>query len=287
MRSILTVDTGGTKTRLVEFRPNANLDDSDSTKITHEVECPTPRGSGSGSTYVKTLTTIIKKDFPTFYQTDSNCIISLAIRGLVQDGMVSDQLLGWDKFPVAKEINSSVGAKVLVENDAKAGALGAFSSTFRGRGLFLTLGTGIGGGLVIDGRLSEDLIGMEIGKTIIRKDSDSDPDEWENFASGAAFHKKHDRGKEISDDDSAWQEYAEDLATGLMAIIPTIYPGEIIIGGGMSNHFPKFGPALAEILQASAWPYIAKVKLSAVNDPHFVTNRGALRLALNQTETAR
>lgn len=75
----------------------------------------------------------------------------------------SANLPGFQGFPVRDEIQRQLGTKIILENDANAAALGEM---WRGAGrdvkdlILLTLGTGIGGGIIIDGRVLHGFLGM-------------------------------------------------------------------------------------------------------------------------------
>jgi glucokinase len=72
-------------------------------------------------------------------------------------------LPGWANYPVRRELENRLGAPVILENDANCAALGE-KWTGAGRGVedlcMLTLGTGVGGGFVINGKPWHGMIGM-------------------------------------------------------------------------------------------------------------------------------
>lgn len=81
---------------------------------------------------------------------------------------------GWQNAPLAKELSLLTGKKVYVLNDANAAALGEakFGATAQYQSsILLTLGTGVGGGIVFDGKLIEGYksAGAELGHITIRK----------------------------------------------------------------------------------------------------------------------
>jgi glucokinase len=84
----------------------------------------------------------------------------------------SHNLLGFDDFPVRDELSRRLGTPVVLENDANAAALGE-KWMGAGRGVddlvLLTLGTGIGGGIIIGGRVLHGFVGMagELGHMTI------------------------------------------------------------------------------------------------------------------------
>jgi glucokinase len=79
-------------------------------------------------------------------------------------------LPGWGGFPLVEQVGRSTGLSALIENDAKAAALGEFRAG-AGRGVqnvaYVTIGTGIGGGMIVDGRLLRGAGGLagEVGHT--------------------------------------------------------------------------------------------------------------------------
>jgi glucokinase len=80
----------------------------------------------------------------------------------------SPNLPGWDNYPVLNEIERRLGAPVILENDANAAAMGeAWLGAARGAEsmCIITLGTGVGGGIVLDGRIWHGMTGMagEVG----------------------------------------------------------------------------------------------------------------------------
>jgi len=84
---------------------------------------------------------------------------------LMEKGVVvgAPNLPEFDNYPVRDEIEKRLGARVILENDANAAALG---EKWRGAGrdvedlVLMTLGTGIGGGIIIGGRVLHGHLGM-------------------------------------------------------------------------------------------------------------------------------
>jgi len=277
-KQILTIDIGGTKIRIVQFRDNKNFE------VKHETEFPTP-----ADPYILTseLADTIRQQFPDFAKFSKDNIVTIATRSRkIVDGKVTGSLLGMTDFPIAKLLSKQIDrTKVLVENDSKMGALGAFPTNFTGRGLYVTIGTGIGCGLIINGQLSHDLFDMEAGKMILRL-----PDEgfatWEGIASGTALSAKHGViSDDILADDPIWRKYADDLSLGLYALLPVVRVNKIVFGGKIGDYFEKFGKRLAHNLRAvsknDSW--FDDVELSST-DSRYVVNRGAAIFTLNQSD---
>jgi len=87
----------------------------------------------------------------------------------------SPNLPGWDNYPIRGELERKLGTRVFLENDANAAALG---EKWIGLGrdvaslIMLTLGTGVGGGIVLQGRIWHGLLGMagELGHITVQPD---------------------------------------------------------------------------------------------------------------------
>jgi glucokinase len=102
--------------------------------------------------------------------------IGIGVPGFIQlkDGVIrnSNNLACLEDFPIRDEIERRLGARVILENDANAAALGE-KWMGAGRGVddlvLLTLGTGIGGGIISGGRVIHGYLGMagEIGHTTV------------------------------------------------------------------------------------------------------------------------
>jgi glucokinase len=102
--------------------------------------------------------------------------IGVGVPGIInlKTGMIrqSPNLPGWNDFPVRDDIEARLQTQVILENDANAAALG---EKWIGAGrdvsglCMLTLGTGIGGGIILDGKIWEgqDGMGGELGHTTI------------------------------------------------------------------------------------------------------------------------
>ena len=102
--------------------------------------------------------------------------IGIGIPGIIylKTGTVrqSPHLPGWENYPVRDEIESLLGVRVFLENDANVAALG---EKWLGLGrdinslCMLTLGTGVGGGVVLDGKIWHGVLGMagELGHMVV------------------------------------------------------------------------------------------------------------------------
>lgn len=144
----------------------------------------------------------------------------------------SHQIAGWDGFPVRQWFERRFKLPVVVENDQNcAGLAEALCGAGRGlrRVLYITVGTGIGGGLVIDGNLYNGRFGAaEIGHVKMRERG-----RWrtvESLASGLAI----ERGV------STVPQAARHLGVAIANAIAIINPDIVIVGGGVSLAGERF-----------------------------------------------
>jgi predicted NBD/HSP70 family sugar kinase len=253
---ILAIDTGGTKTLFAEIENG---------QIIHELRTHTPH---TPSEYVEML----RKNLSTGFNGSYTKII-LDLPSDIEDGVVkaTKNLFSTD-FNVVEALREITDVPVEVFNDAKLAALGA--TTGQGREMYLTLSTGIGAGFTIDGKLSQDLNSLEVGHMIV------DGQEWEAIASGRYFVEKYGRlGSEVDSGDPAWQEYAENVARGLLDVIPILRPDRIVFGGAMSLNFEKFAEPLRKILEQSFGGRFSVPELVKSQDPERAVILGAIKYA--------
>ena len=157
---------------------------------------------------------------------------------------------GWGDFPLRDELQCTLGLPAIMDNDANVGALGE-ARYGAGRGypsiFYMTLSTGIGGGIYIDGRIwrGADSYAGELGHLTIRPDGPlclcGAHGCFERMCSGLWLERDHGRSaKELMRDAEFVRRYVVDLALGLKACIMLLNPARIVIGGGIG----KAGDAL-------------------------------------------
>jgi len=168
--------------------------------------------------------------------------------------LVSHQIEGWADFPLRDWLQKKVEVPVVLQNDAKTAAL-AEATLGAGKGLqrifYITVGSGVGGGLVIDGvpDVGQGLGAGEIGHTWVSDPDSGKPEKLEHVASGWSIGKRGSRrfGCELSGADVAAlagkgdavarktiEESAEALAIGIGNVLALLHPERFIVGGGVS-----------------------------------------------------
>ena len=153
---------------------------------------------------------------------------------------------GWRHVAVAPVLRDRLGVPVAFDHDVAAAALGEYrwgAGRQAGALSYLTVGTGIGAGLLIDGKPWHGLIHPEVGHIRIPHDRDRDPfpgacpmhgDCWEGLASGRAIEQRWGRpGSDLPDEHRAWELEAEYLALGILSVVCVFSPERIVAGGGV------------------------------------------------------
>lgn len=171
--------------------------------------------------------------------------------------------LTWRNFPFLQTIKDALHVPVGFSTDVNAAALGekAFGA---GKGveslLYITVGTGIGAGAVVNGKLLEGISHPEMGHILIRRYPEDDfagvcpyhGDCLEGMASGPAIEKRWGKkGVELSDNEEVWELEAYYLAQALMQYILILVPGRIVIGGGVAKQrtlFPRIRKQVKKLL---------------------------------------
>ena len=165
---------------------------------------------------------------------------------------------GWNDFPLTEFLSNALGVPAIMDNDANVGALGE-ASFGAGRGhsplFYMTLSTGIGGGIFADGKIWRGADGWagEIGHLTIRPDGPECLCKargcFERMCCGLWMERDYGKtAKELLRDPGFVARYVVNLALGLKACIMLLNPSRIVIGGGISNAGDAlFGPLREEL----------------------------------------
>jgi fructokinase len=167
---------------------------------------------------------------------------------------------GWSNTDFAGMIRRALSLPVGFDTDVNAAALAEWRwGAARGLDTFiyLTIGTGIGGGGMANGHLMHGLIHPEMGHLCIPHDRQADPfdgicpfhgDCLEGLASGPAIEKRWGKPAEaLPPEHPAWALEAHYLALGIINWIYTLSPQKIILGGGVMQQARLFPLIRAEV----------------------------------------
>jgi glucokinase len=205
--------------------------------------------------------------------------IGLGFPGFIVSGRVaqSPNLPGLQDVDLVTPLSEGLGCPVIIENDALAAAYGEYHLMGKqGAGLvYLGLGTGVGGGLIIDGRAfpGEHGVAMEVGHIIVEPGGRScgcgNHGCMEQYASASgvsiSYLEATGRREDAhliaqlakAGDVPAIQAYAlagEYLAQALVHILKVVDVGHIVIGGGMSAAWPLLKDSFGRRLDADLIP---------------------------------
>jgi predicted NBD/HSP70 family sugar kinase len=153
----------------------------------------------------------------------------------------------WHDIPVRQDLVELLpGIKVLIHNDAKLAGLSEanlIKDKYK-RVLYITISTGIGGGVTNDGKIDTDFNNFEPGQMVF--EFEGKLQQWEDFASGRALKARYGKIAAEIQDPEIWKKYVKSLTAGFENVLATVQPEAIVIGGGVGAHFEKFKPYLDE-----------------------------------------
>lgn len=169
---------------------------------------------------------------------------------------------GWTNFDIVKAIESTLLVPVTFDTDVNGAAL-AEAKWGAGSGLegvlYLTIGTGIGGGYYINGKVIHGMLHPEMGHILIPQDFVRDPfpgscpfhaDCFEGLANGPALEKRWGQKAEtLAADHPAWKLEAEYISLALFNYILILSPRKIILGGGVSKQIQMMPMIHARVKQ--------------------------------------
>ena len=157
--------------------------------------------------------------------------------------LISESKKGWKGINLFKEFSSNSKARINIDTDVNAAAIGEYHY---GAGqscqalIYITVGTGIGGGVLVNGKPYTGNFHLEMGHMRIPNSDDfrgicrNHGDCWEGLASGPSIEARWGVSPlELSKSHQAWEKEAELLANGLVSLIASYSPDRIILGGGV------------------------------------------------------
>jgi glucokinase len=218
----------------------------------------------------------------------------------------SINLPGWDDVPVADWLEAQTGLPTVLENDANCAAIG---EAWLGAGrtfedfILLTLGTGVGGGIFLSGKLftGRDGAAGELGLITLNPDGypcrSGNQGSLEQYASIGSIQRRTGQeptamGQLARSGDLAalefWQDYGRVLGAGLASLVYVLTPEAIIIGGGISASCEFFLPStLAEIKRRVVFPSRVGLQLLPAQLGNQAGMLGAAKLIWNEINEQR
>ena len=238
----LAIDIGGTKFSVAAF-------DNESLKLRESL--PTDRSGGPQALVASIEEIVLRWRANCGFQADC-CGVGFGgpVDFASQTVTMSTHVEGWTQYPLIETLSRITHAPAVIDNDANVGALGE-SRYGAGRGLpslfYLTLSTGIGGGIVLQGEIvrGADSYAGEIGHTNLVPDG---PDClcgsrgcFERMCCGLWLERDYGiPARQLLTDPNFVRRYVVYLARGLKTALMLLNPHRIVIGGGIA----KAGDAL-------------------------------------------
>ena len=277
--AVIGVDLGGTNLRSSLVNQNG--------EVIGKVKEPTGASDGYAKVVQKLIENIKAQRDSALRSGTSIAAVGVGAPGVIHadTGVVvkSPNFPDWNNLPLKKELEAALTLPVYIENDANAAALG---EQWRGAGrgitsmIFLTLGTGVGGGIVLDGRIWPGADGMagEIGHMTIIPDGRQcgcgNTGCLEMYASSRGivmtYQEQSFRSNVITSEDiyqaarhgdvlavDVMKSMGRLLGIGIANLINIFNPEMIVIGGGVKDAWPLFIDATREEIKKRAFEYPA------------------------------
>jgi len=231
------VDVGGTKIAVVV------LDAGGAERLRRRVEYPSRE-------YAAALDLLAEQILVAQKEACADCSVGIGMPGFIdpQSGLVENAYnTPYNKRPLKKDLEEKLRQEVRFANDANCFALSeACDGAARGARVVFgaILGTGVGGGIVVERRVIDGLHGIagEWGHTPLPWMTDEEHPGprcncgrlgcIEQFLSGPAKNRERDALGE----DAALTRFADRLARAFSMVINILDPDTIVVGGGMSKH---------------------------------------------------
>ena len=208
----------------------------------------------------------------------------------------------WANVDLAGPIRSALGVPVGFDTDVNIAGLGEWrwgAAKGLSNFIYLTIGTGVGGGVLIDGKPVHGLIHPELGHIPLPHDWAADPfkgrcpyhgDCLEGMAAGPAIGERWGRpAVELPPDHPAWELEAHYLALALQTFICTLSPERIILGGGVMEQ-PQLFPTVRQKLITCLNGYVQSPSILGDIDRYIVPpglgNRAGVLGAFAQAQQA-
>lgn len=205
-----------------------------------------------------------------FFQRHAICALGIASFGPVDLNPASETFgyitktpkLQWRDYPLVPVLERALHVPCTLDTDVNAAAL-CEAQMGAGKGhkncVYVTVGTGIGGGVYCEGNLVHGLMHPEVGHMLLRAHpQDPAPDGFcpyhkgclEGVASGPAIEKRWGQSaKELPESHPAWEMEAHYLAQMCMNLMMTVSPEKIILGGGVMSQGHLFPLIRKEFLR--------------------------------------
>jgi fructokinase len=177
--------------------------------------------------------------------------------------ITSTPKLAWANYNIVNELKNALQIPIGFDTDVNASALGeATWGIMKGldSGIYITIGTGIGVGVYMNGSLLHGMLHPEAGHVLMSKHPEDTfegvcpyhPNCFEGLASGPSIERRwNKKAYELEENAKAWEIEAYYIAQGIVNYILTLSPHKIVLGGGVMHQkqlFPLIRNEVARLL---------------------------------------
>ena len=190
--------------------------------------------------------------------------------------------LPWVRYNILGAFKEALNVPIKIDTDVNGSCLGEMHfGAAKGLSsvLYLTIGTGVGAGISIDGQMVHGMLHPEAGHMLIGRHP-SDKGEcvcpyhdscFEGLAAGPSIEKRWGKkAKDLTDNDEVWELESYYIAAGLVNLCLSVSPERIILGGGVM-HQEKLFPLIRKKFTELMGGYIRTPQLSDM-DSYIVPN---------------
>ncbi|MBE9077100.1 ROK family protein [Romeria aff. gracilis LEGE 07310] len=260
---VIGIDLGGTAIKLGRFNRAGDC--------LHSLTVPTPQPG-----YPEPVRDAIVSAIATLDPDRTACAIGLGMPGPADAAgriaRIAINLEGWQDVPLADWLEAATGLPTLIANDANCAGIGeAWLGTGRHfqNMILLTLGTGVGGAIILNGELFTGRSGAagELGLITLNPEGhpcrSGNSGSLEQHASVQTVRRETGwepealAAKAIAGDPDAiafWQQYGRNLGAGLASLIYVLTPEAVVIGGGISAGANLFLPVVKAEIERRVLP---------------------------------
>ena len=260
---VIGIDLGGTAIKLGRFTTDGNCLQS--------LSVPTPQPA-TPTDVVEAIVNAIPLIDPQGYSKAIGIGTPGPVDATGRIAVVAINLANWHDVPLADLLEAKLNLPTFLANDANCAGLGEY---WLGAGkqfqnlILITLGTGVGGAIILNGKLFTGHRGAagELGLITLNPDgpkcNSGNQGSLEQYASVSAIRRRtglepSELGALASSGDSKaltfWQEYGKDLGAGLASLIYILTPEAIAIGGGVCASFEFFLPSMQAEIERRVLP---------------------------------
>jgi glucokinase len=289
---VIGIDLGGTAIKLARFSRSGDL--------LAEAQLPTPQPAMPGAVTMALCEAVEELDPQRLA-----AVVGIGLPGpmdaTARVARVCINLPGWEEVPLADWLEPRLERRVTLANDGNCAVVGeAWLGAAQGYAdvVLLTLGTGVGGGVLLNGSLFTGHNGAAAEPGLIGVDPEGpacnsgNRGSLEQFASIGALRRLSEReprelGRAAAAGDpealAVWDRYGSSLGVGITSLVYMFTPQLVLLGGGLAGAAPHFLPALRREVESRVQAVSREgLRIEACALGNGAGRLGAARLALQR-----